>query len=96
MKIELSFEGEIISWRGPAPFYFIAIPKELSLEIKAVSAQLSYGWGVIPLEVEIQNHKFTTAVIPREGLYMLPIKKQVRLELGLELGQVVPVSLTLG
>jgi len=25
---DLSFEAEIIEWRGPAPFYFVAVPSE--------------------------------------------------------------------
>ena len=32
--MELTFTNRVIEWRGPAPFYFVAIPKEESDDIK--------------------------------------------------------------
>ena len=30
--MEFEFEGPVVEWRGPAPFYFVAIPNEESAE----------------------------------------------------------------
>ena len=76
--MEFPFEGAIVEWRGPAPFYFVPLPAEVALEIKTFEAQASYGWGCIPADVTIAGHTFYTALIPREGTYFLPLKVDVR------------------
>jgi len=35
--MDLEFHGEIIHWRGPAPFHFVTVPEEQSAAIEAVS-----------------------------------------------------------
>jgi hypothetical protein len=72
--MEISFSAEIIEWRGPAPFLFAPIPQKESLEIKSVSKEASYGWGVIPVTVTIGATSLTTSLFPRDGIYLLPIK----------------------
>lgn len=66
------------------------------MKIKAISAQLTYGWGVIPVIGKIGKTEFSTALIPKDGVYYLPIKNQVRIGEGLELGSEYAVRLTLG
>ena len=51
MKFEIT--GKIFSWRGPSPFYFVAVPEDYSLTIKDISNLVTYGWGVIPVQAEI-------------------------------------------
>lgn len=86
----------MISWRGPAPFHFVPIPEAQSKKLKTLAAQLTYGWGVIPVAVKIGKTEFTTALIPREGLYYLPVKNQVRFAEALEIGSVVSGTINLG
>lgn len=93
--MDFEFEGEIVEWRGPAPFYFVPMPADVAAEIKAVEAQASYGWGCIPADVTIGDHSFYTALIPREGTYFLPLKVAVRKATGLETEGVVTGSLSL-
>lgn len=93
--MDFEFEGEIVEWRGPAPFYFVPMPADVAAEIKAVEAQASYGWGCIPADVTIGDHTFYTALIPREGTYFLPLKVAVRKATGLETEGVVTGSLSL-
>lgn len=76
MKIE--FEGAIIFWRGPSPFFFIAVPKTQSEAIKVISKLVTYGWGVIPVTVRIGETAFKTSLFPKDGLYLVPIKASVR------------------
>ena len=88
-------QGEVVYWRGPAPFYFVRIPAEASAEIKAVSSMVTDGWGCIPCSAEIGGVEFTTALIPKDGLYLLPLKVVVRKAVKLEEGDAPHVKLSL-
>lgn len=90
------FTGALFEWRGPSPYYFIEIPKAASAKIKERASQLTYGWGVIPVRGIIGKTEFTTSLIPKDGLYLLPIKNVVRFGENLNVGQVVQAKLTLG
>jgi hypothetical protein len=63
--VDLEFRGEIIHWRGPAPFHFITVPEEQSAAIEAVSSLVTYGWGAIPVTARIGRTDFTTSLFPR-------------------------------
>ena len=93
--MDLEFSGEIIHWRGPAPFHFVAVPDEQSAAIEAVSSMVTYGWGVIPVKARIGRTDFTTSLFPRGELYLVPIKDAVRRAEGLVLGDDVTVHLRL-
>lgn len=93
--MEFEFSGEIIEWRGPAPFYFVPLPTDVAAEIKLVEAQASYGWGCIPADVTIGDYTFYTALIPREGTYFLPLKVEVRKKTSLGIEGEVSGSLEL-
>lgn len=94
--MNLKFKGSLITWRGPSPFYFIPIPQAQSKKIKALAAQLTYGWGVIPVSGKIGKTEFTTALIPKDGTYLVPIKNLVRLGENLEVGIETAVQISLG
>ena len=93
MDLELS--GEIVHWRGPAPFHFVAVPDEQSAAIDAVSSMVTYGWGVITVKARIGRTDFTTSLFPRGELYLVPIKDAVRRAEELVLGDDVTVHLRL-
>ena len=46
--LEFEISGTVIEWRGPAPFYFLPTPIEVTEEIETYKRELTYGWGVIP------------------------------------------------
>lgn len=94
--MELEFSGEIWEWRGPAPFHFVTVPDEECGALEAVSPQVSYGWGMIPAAVRIGRTDFTTALWPKDGGYVVPLKDKVRAAEGLALGDVVAIRLTVG
>ena len=88
------FDGEIWYWRGPAPFYFVTVPAEQSRELQSVSAEVTYGWGMIPVEVQIGDTEWSTALWPKDGRYVVPLKAAARRAEGLEEGDVVTVLLS--
>lgn len=90
--MDFEFEGPVIEWRGPAPFYFLRIPEEESSDIKFAARGIEY-WGQVPVEVRIGDVEFTTALFPKDGHYLLPLKDAVRRSADLVMDQVVAVAL---
>ena len=93
--VELEFSGEIIHWRGPAPFHFVVVPDEQSAAIEAVSSLVTYGWGAIPVKARIGRTDFRTSLFPKGDLYLVPVKVAVRRAEQLELGDRVTIRLSL-
>ena len=92
---EFEFAGPVIEWRGPAPFHFVRIPEEVSAELKIAAAGVEY-WGQVPVIAEIGGVEFTTALFPKDGVYLLPVKDAVRRAAGIRLGDAVAVGLSVG
>jgi len=88
----LKFSNEVWYWRGPAPFYFVTVPEKESLRIKEISELVTYGWGVIPVSVRVKDTKWTTSLFPKNGIYLVPVKKAVRLAEDIQLGDVVEME----
>ena len=93
---EFKCKGEIFEWRGPAPFYFVALGSRAAGIVKERARELSYGWGVIHIHGEIKKRPFDTAMIPKDGTYLLPIKDAVRKILNLEVGDTISIQFNLG
>lgn len=94
--MSLQFRGEVWYWRGPSPFHFITVPDAQCQELAAASPVVSYGWGVIPVTVQIGATRFTTSLFPKNGGYIVPVKAAVRAAEGIELGDTVTVRMTIG
>ena len=93
--MEFAFDGSVIEWRGPAPYYFVRLPDGPASDIREVASMASYGWGVIPVEAVIGEITFTTSLFPKDGGYLLPLKDRVRRPLGLAEGDPVSVTMSL-
>jgi hypothetical protein len=91
--LDLTFSGELWYWRGPAPYHFITVPPDAARTIHAVAADVTYGWGMIPAEVRIGASVWTTALWPKDGGYVVPIKDRYRKTERLVLGDTVGVHL---
>ena len=92
--MELVFSGPIWEWRGPAPFHFVTVPEEPAGMIEAASEMVTYGWGMIPVAVQLGDTSWTTSLWPKDGGYIVPVKDAVRKAEKLEVGDVVEISLT--
>jgi hypothetical protein len=76
--INAQFRAKVWYWRGPSPFYFVSTPAEVSTDIYAIASHFSYGWGAIPAVITIGDTEFSTSIFPRNGEYIVPLKKAVR------------------
>lgn len=92
--MELEITGIIWYWRGPSPFYFVTVPQAQSESLKAVSSLVTYGWGMVPVSIQIGETQSTTALIPKNGAYLVPLKDAVRKAEELNEGDTVNIKLT--
>jgi len=91
--VNLEFSGEIWFWRGPSPHHFITVPEVESADLHALSAQVTYGWGMIPVTAQVGETEWTTSLFPKNGGYIVPLKDAVRRAEALEVGDEVTVRL---
>ncbi|WP_026556219.1 DUF1905 domain-containing protein [Arthrobacter sp. 35W] len=94
--MDLDFSGTIFYWRGPAPFHFVSVPEEECRELAAVSALVTYGWGMIPVTARIGGTTWTTSLWPKDGGYIVPLKGRIRDAERIDVGDTVEVRLTVG
>lgn len=90
--LEISFSSEVIYWRGPSPFIFLRLPAKEAAAVAKIAKQVSYGWGVIPADISIDGYEFYTALIPKDGSCLVPLRKAVRERLDIDLGDTVEAS----
>ena len=90
------FGAEIIEWRGPAPFLFAVVPDEHIGAIRYAAMTASYGWGVVPVVATIGGTEFATSLFPRDGSYLLPVKRAVQKAEGIGLGDRIAVAMWVG
>jgi Domain of unknown function (DUF1905) len=93
--MDFEIQGPVVEWRGPSPYYFLAISAEDSEDIKFAATGLEY-WGQVPVVVRLDGVEFTTALFPRQGRYLLPLKDAVRRPAGIQVDQVLDVALRVG
>lgn len=91
--MQIEFTGTVLFWRGPAPYFFVAVPEGPSRDIKSISHLVTYGWGVIPVRARIGRTEFETSLFPKDGLYLLPLKVVVRKAENLAEGDEVTVRM---
>ncbi len=91
--MRLLIAGEIWYWRGPAPFHFVTVPPAESEMIHEIASVVTYGWGMIPATVTIGATTVTTALWPKDGGYIVPIKKALQDREGVTVEDVVEIAL---
>jgi hypothetical protein len=93
--VRFVFKGKVFEWRGPAPFYFVATPEAISEQIEELKSELTYGWGVIPAKITIGKITVSTSLIPKDGVFYVPLKLDIRKPNSIELGDVVQIAIQL-
>ena len=90
--LRLRFTGPVVEWRGPAPYHFVVVPPEACEDLGDVAPEVTYGWGMVPARLTLGDTEWETALWPREGGYVVPLKDWVREAEDVALGQVVEVT----
>jgi hypothetical protein len=94
IEADFEFEGPVVEWRGPTPYYFLRVPEEESDDIKLAAKGIEY-WGQVPVLVSIAGVEFATALFPKDGCYMIPLRVAVRRSAGMELDDVLAVAMAI-
>jgi hypothetical protein len=94
--MHLEFSGPLWVWKGPAPWHFVTVPAQQSRDLRLIAEVVTYGWGMIPVEVRIGKTVWKTSLWPQDGLYIVPIKASVRKAERLAEGDTVTIHLTTG
>lgn len=91
------FEAELWEWdQGqPGSWHFVTLPLDVADEVRLESGP-PRGFGSVRVEVTVGGSTWRTSVFPEAGgaSFVLPVKKAVRRDEGLELGGRCQVSLT--
>jgi len=90
-----SFETRVIYWRGPSPFFYAPIPELHVDELRQLARIVTYGWGMVPVDVQIGDVAFTTSLFPKDGGYLLPLKADVRRRTNITADDVIAIELTI-
>lgn len=95
-RMDLTFSGELWYWRGPAPWYFVTVPEPQCTELQDAAPSVSYGWGMIPVQVRIGDSRWSTSLWPKDGRYIVGVKADIRRAEHIDDGDTVSVSLSIG
>jgi Domain of unknown function (DUF1905) len=93
-RMEWTFTSEVIEWHGPAPYLFVAMTPEDSEDLKEAARGLIY-WGQVPVHGTIGDTEFTTALFPKDGRYLVPIKVAVQRAEAIGAGAIVEIVVRL-
>lgn len=92
--VDTTFTADLFEWRGPAPFSWFTLPENVCDHVRAQAAHATYGWGAIPVCVRIGATRWETSLLPRDGGYVLPVKKAVRTQERFGEGDTVTVAMS--
>ncbi|GAA3207320.1 DUF1905 domain-containing protein [Microbacterium terregens] len=76
----IEFDGEVFRWdaRADAAWFFVAIPPELSAEIREIPRPYR-GFGSVRVRARVGTSQWATSIFPSDGgAYVVPLKRAVR------------------
>ena len=88
-----TFEFAAPLWRYPGAdgWHFVSLPPEISMDITDISTGIRRGFGSVRVAVTVGSTSWRTSIFPdsKTGVYLLPVKKAVRVAERLEVGDQV-------
>jgi len=88
-----TFEFAAPLWRYPGAdgWHFVSLPPEISTDITDISTGIRRGFGSVRVAVTVGSTSWRTSIFPdsKTGVYLLPVKKAVRVAERLEVGDQV-------
>jgi hypothetical protein len=96
-KSEFSFVAKIWEWDGPQAWHFVSLPVDLADFVKESFGRNARGFKSLRVEVKVSDETWRTSIFPdsKRGTYLLPIKKDIRKRLGVEVGSRVTVGISI-
>jgi len=90
IKYEFSAEPYCDEW------VFVALPTELSAEIRSNFKSLEEGWGRMKVTATLGNSEWQTAIWfdTKQAAYLLPLKAKIRKQERVVLGEAVKITIS--
>jgi hypothetical protein len=94
-RIRIPFEAAIWRYPGPAGWYFVTVPADVSAQIRSVLKAGEQDWGRLPANARIGGTEWKTAIWfdTKADAYLLPVKAEVRRKEGLDDGDAASVTI---
>lgn len=94
---EYHFNSRVWLYPGEAAWYFVTVPGEISQDITKMFGDMKRGWGSLPVEVRLGKSIWRTSIFPnkKEGAYLLPLKKEIRISESVNKGDKVTIAIEL-
>lgn len=97
--MRVDFEAELWVWqaRRDDSWTFVALPADVSEEIRELSAGMARGFGSLRVRVTVGRTTWTTSIFPDSSRksYVLPVKRAVRKAESIDAGDVARVTVEL-
>lgn len=79
-KIRYAFSGRTWQHTSPTGWHFVALPVELSGEIRKNLKWQEEGWGRLKAKARVGNTEWETAIWfdTKRNAYLLPLKAEIR------------------
>lgn len=93
-KIKYEFSALLWKYSAEGGWYFISLPKDISLEIRSNLKWQEEGWGRMKASAVIKDLHWNTSIwfdTKKDG-YILPIKSEIRNNLSLKEGDKLNIS----
>lgn len=92
-----TFTGQLWAMPGEVFWVFVTMPADASAHIRSMPRPPRPGFGSIHVSATIGSTVWNTSIFPdsKSGCYVLPLKKAVRKEQHLEIGDTTDVTITL-
>ena len=87
-------KGKVIEYPGMASWHFISVPKKESASITATFGDMKGGFGSLRVIATVGKTKWKTSIFPdsKTAIYLLPLKKEVRIKERILVGDTVEFS----
>ncbi len=87
--------AEVWLYPGKAAWHFVSVPPAESAEIRSLFGHLARGWGSLRVEVKVGQTTWKTSIFPekKNGIYLLPLKSDVRAKESIAAGQMIELDI---
>lgn len=80
-KMHFSWKAKVWKYSGPAGWFFVYVPDNVSAKIKKAvqEGHATVGFGFVPVSAVVGATRWETTIFPtKEGPYLIAIKANVR------------------
>mgnify|MGYP001396299867 CR=1 FL=1 len=87
--------AEVWLYPGKGAWHFVSVPPAESAEIRSLFGHLVRGWGSLRVEVKVGQTTWKTSIFPekKNGVYLLPLKADVRAREDIKAGMLIELSI---